>query len=98
MKDTIRTYNPTVKFSKFTFNIKIYEEFEGFLSKLVWRKTLFSHHLRQYKLYYTTKLIFRIIMLNLSLQNMILCQPISLQELCYSGDLRQPIKTNILQA
>ena len=31
-----------VRFSKFTLNIKIYKEFEGFLSKLVWRETLFS--------------------------------------------------------
>ena len=29
------------KFSKFVFNIKIYEEFEGFLPKLVWKETLF---------------------------------------------------------
>ena len=41
MKDIIRTYNPTVRFSKFTHNIKIYKEFEGFLYKLVWRETLF---------------------------------------------------------
>ena len=27
--------------TKFTFNIKIYNEFVGFLSKLVWRETLF---------------------------------------------------------
>ena len=42
MKYTIRTCNPTVKFSKFTLNIKIYYEFERFLSKLVWRKILFK--------------------------------------------------------
>ena len=41
MKDIIRTFNPTIRFSKFKLNIKIYEEFEGFLSKLVWRETLF---------------------------------------------------------
>ena len=34
MKDIIRTCNPTVKFSKFTLNIKIYEKFKEFLSKL----------------------------------------------------------------
>ena len=34
MKDIIRTFNPTVRFSKFTLNIKIYEEFEKFLSKV----------------------------------------------------------------
>ena len=31
-----------VRFSKFTLNIKIYDEFVGFLSKLVWRETLFT--------------------------------------------------------
>ena len=30
-----------VRFSKFTLNIKIYEEFVEFLSKLVWREILF---------------------------------------------------------
>ena len=30
----IKTYNPTVIFLKFTLNIKIYKEFERFLSKL----------------------------------------------------------------
>ena len=34
MKDIIRTFNPTVIFSKFTLNIKIYKEFEGILSKV----------------------------------------------------------------
>ena len=33
MKNIIRACNPTVRISKFTLNIKIYEEFEGFLSK-----------------------------------------------------------------
>ena len=37
----IKTYNSTVRFSKFTLNVKIYEEFERFFSKLIWRKTLF---------------------------------------------------------
>ena len=41
MKDIIRTFNPTVRFSNFTLNIKIYDKFEGFLSKLVWKETLF---------------------------------------------------------
>ena len=41
MKDIIRTYNLTVRFSNFTLNIKIYDKFEEFLSKLVWRETLF---------------------------------------------------------
>ena len=40
--DVIRTCNITVRFSKFTLNINIYDEFVGFLSKLVWRETLFS--------------------------------------------------------
>jgi len=30
-----------VRFSKFTLNINIYNEFVGFFSKLVWRETLF---------------------------------------------------------
>ena len=30
------------RFSKFTLNIEIYEEFVEFLSKLVWRETLFE--------------------------------------------------------
>ena len=34
MEDEIKTYNPTIRFSKFTPNKKIYEEFEGFFSKL----------------------------------------------------------------
>ena len=41
MKDIIRTCNLTVRFSKFTLNIKIKEKFVGFFSKLVWRETLF---------------------------------------------------------
>ena len=41
IKDVIRTYNLTVRFSKSTINIKIFDEFVGFLSKLVWRETLF---------------------------------------------------------
>ena len=40
IKDIIRICNPMVRFLKFTFNIKIYEEFVGFLYKLVWRETL----------------------------------------------------------
>ena len=35
MKKIIRTYNLTVKFSKFILNIEIYEEFIEFFSKLV---------------------------------------------------------------
>ena len=35
IKDMIRIYNITVRFLKFTLNIKIYKEFEKFLSKLV---------------------------------------------------------------
>ena len=34
IKDVIRTCNLTVRFSKFTLNINIYDEFVGFLSKL----------------------------------------------------------------
>ena len=34
-----------VRFSKFTLNIKIYEEFVEFLSKLIWRETLFLNNL-----------------------------------------------------
>ena len=34
MKEIIRTCNLTVRFSKFKLNIKIYEKFKGFLSKL----------------------------------------------------------------
>ena len=30
-----------VRFSKLILNINIYDEFVGFLSKLVWKKTLF---------------------------------------------------------
>ena len=30
-----------VRFLKFTLNINIYDEFVGFLFKLVWRETLF---------------------------------------------------------
>ena len=43
MKNTIRTYNPIVKFLKFTLNIKIYEEFEEFLSKLGEKLYYFIH-------------------------------------------------------
>ena len=41
MKNIVRTCNLTVRFSKFTLNIEIYEEFVEFLSKLFWRETLF---------------------------------------------------------
>ena len=41
MKDIIRTCNPTVKFSNFKLNIKIYDKFEEFLSKLIEKETLF---------------------------------------------------------
>ena len=41
MKNIIRIYNLTVRFSKFILNIEIYEEFVEFLSELVWRETLF---------------------------------------------------------
>ena len=41
MKNIVRSCNLTVRFSKFTLNIEIYEEFVEFLSKLVWRETLF---------------------------------------------------------
>ena len=58
MKNIIKTCNLTVKFSKFTFNIEIYEEFVEFLFKLIeiyeefikflfkliWRETLFNRH------------------------------------------------------
>ena len=45
--DVIRTCNITVRFSKFTLNIKIYDEFIRFLSKLVWREILFFYKLVQ---------------------------------------------------
>ena len=35
MNDIIRTFNLTVIFFKFTFNIKIYKKFEEFIFKLV---------------------------------------------------------------
>ena len=35
------TWNSNIRFSKFTLNLKIYKGFEGFLSKVVWRETLF---------------------------------------------------------
>ena len=41
LHDIIRVCNSMVEFSKFTLNIKIYEEFKGFLSKQVQRETLF---------------------------------------------------------
>ena len=43
MNDIIKTFNPIVRFSKFTLNIKIYKEFERFLSKLVWKENLFIY-------------------------------------------------------
>ena len=42
MKNIIRICNLMVRFSKFTFNMEIYEKFVEFFSKLVWRKTLFT--------------------------------------------------------
>ena len=42
LKDVIITYNLMVRFLKFTLNIKIYDEFVEFLSKPVWRETLFT--------------------------------------------------------
>ena len=44
MKDIIKTCNSMVKVSKFTSNKKIYENFEGFLFKLVWRETFSISH------------------------------------------------------
>ena len=35
-----------VRFSKFTLNIEIYEEFVEFFFKLVWRETLFNYILQ----------------------------------------------------
>ena len=34
MQDEIKTYNPTTRISKFISNKNIFEEFEGFFSKL----------------------------------------------------------------
>ena len=53
IKDVIRTCNLTVRFSKFTLNINIYNEFVGFISK-VWRETLFKYpcHQRQKPMHY----------------------------------------------
>ena len=44
MKDIIKTCNSMVRVSKFTSNKKIYENFEGFLFKLVWRETFSISH------------------------------------------------------
>ena len=44
MKEIIRTCNIIVRFSKFTFNTKIYDEFVGFLSKLGWREKIGRAH------------------------------------------------------
>ena len=38
-------YNLIVRFSKFTLNINIYDEFVGFLSKLIWWEILFKKKL-----------------------------------------------------
>ena len=43
MNKIIGTYNPTVRFLKFTLNMRIYEECEGFFQKVVWKETLFLH-------------------------------------------------------
>ena len=43
MKNIIRICNIMVRFSKFILNIKIYEKFVEFLSKLVWKETLFQN-------------------------------------------------------
>ena len=43
IKNIIKLYNRTVRFSKFTLSIEIYEMFVEFFSKLVWRETLFPH-------------------------------------------------------
>ena len=47
-KDIISTCNPNARFLKFTFNIKTYEKFEGFLSKLVLRKIFVKKQLILY--------------------------------------------------
>ena len=44
MEDIIKTSNPIVRVSQFTSNKKIYENFEGFLFKLVWRETFSISH------------------------------------------------------
>ena len=41
IKGIIRSCNLMVKFWKFTLNIKIYQNFEEFIFKLVWRRMLF---------------------------------------------------------
>jgi len=38
MKSIIRICHLTIRFLKFTLNIIIYKEFEGFLFYLVWRE------------------------------------------------------------
>ena len=43
MKNIIRICNIMVRFSKSILNIKIYEKFVKFLSKLVWKETLFQN-------------------------------------------------------
>ena len=57
MKNIIRIYNLTVKFSKLTINIEIYEEFVEFLSKLVWRETLFVEMVRRPNYIYSASVI-----------------------------------------
>ena len=44
MEDIINTCNPDARFLKFTFNIKTYKKFEGFLSKLVLREILLKNN------------------------------------------------------
>ena len=44
MEDLINTCNPDARFLKFTLNIKTYEKFEGFISKLVLRKSLLKNN------------------------------------------------------
>ena len=34
-----------IRFSKFTPEKKIYDKFEGFLSKLIWKETLFNKYI-----------------------------------------------------
>ena len=46
MNNIRRKCNPTIKFLKFTLNVKIYEKFVRFLFKLVWRETQQKFHFR----------------------------------------------------
>ena len=65
MEDIKRICNQIVRVSKYTSNKKIYEEFEGFLFKLVWREQFSTNlYLTQFFVIFILFNNYQLIMIN----------------------------------